>query len=215
MRQSLIVTGLILLIAGTLVFLRSVNINRIGNNQGYAPEQPIEFSHRVHSNDLEIDCLYCHSGTEKSRTAGIPAAGICMNCHRFVSAPWDSVQVENQRAEEMDRNPRLTVSGEIGKLYDAVGFNPDSMAYTDDTEPIVWTRVHDLPDFVQFNHSRHLSAGLECQECHGQVQNMERVQQTTDLSMGWCVNCHRDVNNDRVSGLQDAYASTDCGVCHY
>ncbi len=215
MRQSIVVTGMVLLILATAVFLNSVNINRVGNQQGYAPEQPIDFSHQVHSNDLEIDCMYCHSSAEKSKTAGIPAASTCMNCHQFVSASWDSVQLENQLAEQTERKSRLIVSEEIQKLYQSVGFQPEDRSYTGSQKPLVWTKVHDLPDFVYFNHSRHVTAGVDCQQCHGQVQTMERVEQAETLSMGWCVDCHRKVNRDQISGLEKSYASTDCGVCHY
>lgn len=217
MRQSLTIAGLLLIILGTVIFLQHRNINRPGNHQGYSPEQPIAFSHRVHANNLEISCLYCHSGAEKSRHAAIPAASTCMNCHRFVTAPWNEVQLENRQAKQEGRDPNLIISPEIQKLYHAVGFDPETATYSAEGEgqPIQWIRVHNLPDFVYFDHRRHVTAGVNCQRCHGQIQNMERVEQAQSLSMGWCVNCHRDVDDDKVPGLKQRYASTDCGACHY
>ncbi len=217
MRRSIWILIMVGVILGTVIYLRGVNINRPGNHQGYAPEQPIAFSHQQHAGDLQISCTYCHSGVERSQTAEVPPAGTCMNCHEYVTAAWEKIRMEQQQAEEEDRDPRKIVSPEIKKLYASVRFNPESREYSwkDDQQPIRWVKVHNLPDFVTFSHERHVNAGVDCQRCHGEVASMRKVEQAKSLSMGWCVNCHRDVNNDKISGLSEVNASTDCGACHY
>ncbi|TAF67721.1 MAG: cytochrome C [Cytophagales bacterium] len=132
----------------------------VGVQQGYAPTQPIAFSHKLHAGQYEIDCNYCHTGVSKGKSATIPAANVCMNCHN-----------------EIKRE-----SPEIKKIYAAI----------QNDKPIEWIRVHNLPDFAYFNHAQHVVAGgLECQNCHGEVQEMEVVQQRATLTMGWCIDCHR------------------------
>lgn len=205
------------LLMSVVIFLGSYGANYMlpGNHQGYEPIQPISYSHRLHAGELGIPCLHCHSAAERGKQAGIPSTNVCMNCHKFVSAPWVEVKAENDLADKEKRKPHLVVSPEIRKIYNA-------MALTDDVKPdsaktptpIVWTKVHTLPDFVYFNHSSHVSAGIECQKCHGAVETMERVRQVSDLSMGWCVNCHRDANTSGVNGKQ-LHASTDCTTCHF
>jgi hypothetical protein len=185
------------------------------NQQGYQPVQPIRFSHRLHAGDLQVGCLYCHSGAERSRNAGIPAANVCMNCHKFVTAPFGSVRAESDAADKEQRTARLIVSPEIQKLYDAVGFDANQPA--DPTRPqipIVWNKVYSVPDYVRFDHRPHVNAGVACQSCHGPVETMERVSQIPDLSMGWCINCHRDATRNGVSG-RPARATLDCSACHY
>ena len=204
------------LIGGGLIYARNVNINLPGINQGYAPQQPLAFSHRVHSGDLSIDCLYCHFGADKGPTAGIPAASTCMNCHRFVTAAWDKTKIEEMQAEQEKRDLKLVVSSELEKLYGAVGFSTETLSYADTTgKNLEWLRVHDLPDFVFFDHSRHVTADVACQTCHGPVETMETVSQVSDLSMGWCVECHRDVNSGDNPEFKGKYASLSCAVCHY
>ena len=205
------------LIMSVAIFLGSYARNYMlpGNHQGYEPVQPISYSHRLHAGELGIQCLHCHSAAEKGKHAGIPSANVCINCHRFISAPWLDVKAENDLADKEKRKPHQIISSEIQKIYDAMGLNnemkPDSLKKS---MPITWMKVHNLPDFVYFNHSVHVSAGVECQTCHGAVETMERVRQVNDLSMGWCVNCHRDVNANSVNGKQ-VHASTDCSACHY
>lgn len=186
-----------------------------GNQQGYEPVQPIAYSHRLHAGELQIPCLYCHFSAERSRHAGIPAASICMNCHRFVTAPLGALRAEDALASKEKRAPRLIVSPELQKLYDALALNekrePDPSRKP---RPIAWVRVYRLPDFVYFDHRAHVSAGVACQQCHGPVETMERVRQVSDLSMGWCVNCHRQANQTGVNGRQ-VHASTDCAACHF
>ncbi len=174
-----------------------------GNHQGFEPVQPVAFSHRQHTGDLGIQCLYCHSGAERSRYAGIPAASTCMNCHRFVKAKRATVRAEEELAKKEGRKPRLVVSREIQKLEDGVRTST----------PIRWTRIHQVPDFVYFDHRPHVSAGVECQKCHGPVETMERVRQVGSLNMGWCVNCHRGRDGTLLAGLP-VEASTDCTSCH-
>ncbi len=143
----------------------------IGVHQGYAPEQPIAFSHKLHVGEYEIDCAYCHTGVYKGKQAGIPSANICMNCHNAVKRE----------------------SPEIQKIYTAL----------ENDQPIEWIRVHNLPDLAYFNHAQHTNVGgLECTSCHGDISNMEVVQQASTLTMGWCIDCHRQTN---VNGKDNAY----------
>jgi hypothetical protein len=186
-----------------------------GNQQDYEPAQPIAFSHQQHAGKLQIACLYCHSGAEKSRQAGIPAASLCMNCHRLVTAPRDDVLREYQQAQHDGRPARPVVSAELQKLYDALGL--DDKLQRDPKrpqKPIEWVRVHNLPTFSCFDHRPHVAAGVNCQHCHGPVETMTRVRQSADLSMGWCVNCHRQTARTGVNGKKVS-PSTDCSACHY
>jgi hypothetical protein len=188
------IISLIVTVIGVAGAMQGSTFTWIGNQQDYAPAQPINFSHRVHAGDNQIACLYCHSSAEKSKVAGVPAASVCLNCHTQI----------------------LKDSPEIQKVTQAIAEN----------KPIEWVKVHDLPDHVAFNHSRHVAAGVKCQQCHGPVETMDRVTQTETLSMGMCVSCHR---THRVVTLDAAgrpavskeqtqtrlLASTDCSVCHY
>jgi hypothetical protein len=186
-----------------------------GDHQGYRPEQPIAFSHRVHAGDLTIDCLYCHPGAERSRTAGIPSANMCMNCHKFVTATLGAVREEERVAGEEKREPVMIVSAELQKLYDALGLdetlNPDP---TKTQQPIEWVRVHAIPDFVAFDHRPHIAAKVSCQNCHGPVERMDRVRQFSTLGMGWCVDCHRKTSEIIHPG-EPVGSLLDCTTCHY
>jgi hypothetical protein len=205
-----------------------------GNQVGYEPVQPIAFSHRLHAGELQVACLYCHSGAERSRHAGIPAASTCMNCHRFITATRGAQREEEAQAKKENRPMRRVLSPEIQKIYDALAL--DAKLQRDPARqprPLVWNKVHSLPDFVAFDHRPHVNAGVACQTCHGPVEQMERVRQISDLSMGWCVNCHRGVDRagldgkgnftsapaPAAQGLQPVthrvYASIDCTTCHY
>ncbi len=204
-----------------------------GNQIGYEPTQPIAFSHRLHAGELQVSCLYCHSGAVRSRHAGIPAANVCMNCHRFVSTTMGAVRAEDELAKKENRAPRRIVSPEIQKLYDALAVGPDLKPDGRTPALLRWVKVHNLPDFVYFDHRPHVNAGVSCQSCHGPVETMERVRQVQDLSMGWCVNCHRGVDRAGIDGKGNftslpapaasgpkpvtyrVYASTDCQTCHY
>ena len=186
-----------------------------GSQQGYEPVQPIAYSHRLHAGELEIDCLYCHSAAETSRHAGIPAIGVCMNCHRLISASLGAVREEDERAQQDNRRPRALTSPEIQKIYAAFGLDENRLIDpTRRPTPVAWTRVHNLPDFVYFDHRAHVAASVSCQSCHGPVETMERVRQVEDLSMGWCVNCHRTATAAGVAGAR-VDASIDCVTCHY
>ena len=190
----------IAVVFSALALVPRVRATRLpGDHRGLEPAQPIEFSHRLHAGELGVQCLYCHSGAERSRHAGIPAASTCMNCHRFVKAQRATVRAEEELAKKENRKPRLVVAPEIRKLEKAMTTNT----------PIRWARIHQVPDFVYFDHRPHVSAGVPCQKCHGPVETMERVRQVESLNMGWCVNCHRG-----RSAVVQVKASTDCSVCH-
>lgn len=169
----------------------------VGVQQGYAPSQPINFSHKLHAGDLTINCQYCHSTADKSKQASIPSASTCMNCHMYV----DGSKIVGE-----DGQPKYggKKSPEIMAIYNAIGWDADRRAY-DNTKaktPIKWVRIHNLPDHAYFNHSQHVKVGkLQCQECHGPVQEMEKVYQFSTLQMGWCIDCHRTKNID-VAGNQ-------------
>lgn len=151
----------------------------IGVYQGYAPEQPIKFSHKLHAGDNKIACVYCHSGVEKSKHANIPSANVCMNCHMYIQ------EGPNYGKEE------------ISKIYAALDYNPETRTYGKNQKPIKWIRVHSLPDHAYFNHSQHVAVGkIECAECHGPIDSMEVVQQYSPLTMGWCIDCHRKTEVD-------------------
>jgi hypothetical protein len=185
-----------------------------GNNQGYEPVQPIAYSHRLHAGEMKIPCQYCHSGAERSRYAGIPAASVCMNCHRWVPASFQQLEQERLAAEKEKRPVKRIESPELRKLYDAMALD-DKLAPRRGKEAvsISWVRVHTLPDFVRFDHRPHVGAGVTCQFCHGPIETMTRVRQYSRLSMGWCVNCHRDANQHGINGKR-VYASIDCTNCH-
>jgi len=213
-RTLTIVLALGLLLSGLSLLRLLATVHLPGNDQGYGPRQPIAYSHRLHAGDLEIPCLYCHSGAEKSRHAGVPSASVCMNCHRFVTAPMIDVRAEERRADAEGRKPALVVSPELRKLYDAVGFGADlRLDPTIEPRAIEWVRVHRVPDFVYFDHRPHVAAGIDCRRCHGAVEMMERVEQQESLSMGWCLSCHR-TEHQQVDG-RPMSASTDCSACHY
>jgi hypothetical protein len=185
------------------------------NQQGYAPKQPIAYSHRLHAGELQIDCKFCHSASESSRHAGIPSSDVCMKCHRYVTAPFDVMQQELRLADEEKRKPKTIISPELKKLYDALTLD-DKLQPIDGATPqsIAWVQVHNLPDYACFNHQAHVAVGVSCQSCHGPVESMERMRQHATLSMGWCVNCHRDATRDGVNGRK-VNASTDCTACHH
>lgn len=160
----------LLLAAGLVAFIQK-GVYGIGVQTGYAPVQPIPFSHKIHAGDNKIDCNYCHTGVRKSKHANIPSPNICMNCHTTVK----------------------TDSKWIQELHSYVDYDTKTKTYGPNQKPIQWTRVHNLPDLAYFNHSQHVKvAGLECQQCHGPVQEMETMYQYSTLTMGWCIDCHRN-----------------------
>jgi hypothetical protein len=185
------------------------------NEQGYAPQQPIDYSHRLHAGELGIDCMFCHSAADKSRHAGIPSSDVCMKCHKVVTSSFEVLQEEMNKADEEKRKPRQIVSDELRKLYDTLALD-ETLQPREDAAPkaISWVRVHNLPDHVHFDHRAHIAAGVTCQKCHGPVESMQRVEQFESLSMGWCVDCHRESTKTGING-KAVDAKTDCAVCHY
>ena len=190
----------------------------IGVYTGYHPEQPIKFSHKIHAGDNGINCQYCHSSVEKSRHAGIPSVNICMNCHKGI-----------------EKGPN-TGTTEIAKIYEAIGWNPETQKYDKQPKGLRWVKVHNLQDFVFFSHQQHVKVGkLDCSNCHGDVKTMTTAQQVQPLTMGWCIDCHRKTE---VAGMKDnpyyedlhkklaekykgqkltveKMGGTECAKCHY
>jgi mono/diheme cytochrome c family protein len=163
---------------------------QIGIDQGYAPVQPIHYSHKIHAGANKIDCKYCHSSARVSKKSGIPSLNVCMNCHKNISEYNGEEDLANGYTKEF-------YTKEIAKLYDAVGWDDADQSYTGEEKPVKWIQIHNLPDFVYFNHSQHVNvAGVECQTCHGPVEEMEIMYQHSPLTMGWCIDCHRETNVD-------------------
>lgn len=211
----------------------------MGRQQNYQPEQPIFYSHKVHAGINQINCLYCHAGAEKSRQAMIPSSNVCMNCHKQVSEYTGEAEYPLYTAE----GKKVNGTAEIQKLYKYAGWDPAKKDYIRDEKgnikatPIKWVKIHNLPDHVYFNHSQHVAVGkVACQRCHGAIQDMDEVYQFAPLSMGWCVNCHRQTqvqfadNNyysifekyheEIKSGKRDGVTVEDiggleCQKCHY
>lgn len=210
-----VVLSVTLIFAGLFLISAASGTRLPGDHQGFEPTQPIAFSHRLHAGELEIGCTYCHKDAEKGRHAGLPAASTCMNCHETVRNTWSAVRTEEEAARQEKRRPNRSASAELAKLYDALARNDRGRPIPgQEPEPLPWVRIHDLPDFVYFDHSAHVNSGVACQTCHGPVETMERVRQVENLSMGWCVNCHRDANEHGVHG-NAVHASLDCSTCHY
>jgi len=216
---------LLLLVSGYFVYGYFM---QVGVDQGYTPVQPIHFSHKIHAGDNKIDCQYCHSSARKSKTSGIPSLNVCMNCHKNISEYTGVQDLANGYSTDF-------YNEQIAKLYDAVGWDADDMSYTGEEKPVKWVRVHNLPDFVYYNHSQHVTvAGQECQTCHGPVEEMEVVEQYAQLTMRWCIDCHKATNvntkdnkyyEDIHKELSKKYdldkmtiadlGGKECGKCHY
>ena len=174
-----------LLVAGYFMFGFFM---QIGIDQGYAPVQPIHYSHKIHAGDNKIDCNYCHSSARKSKTSGIPSLNVGINCHKNISEYTGPEDKANGYTTEF-------YNDQIAKLYDAVGWDVDDQSYTGEEKPVKWIRVHNLPDFVYFNHSQHVTvAGVECQTCHGPVEEMEIMGQHSQLTITWCIKCQKAVS---------------------
>ena len=226
--QFLVLVSVIFLMLGGAYFAYGW-MSQIGVDQGYAPVQPIHFSHRIHAGDNKVDCKYCHSSARVSKTSGIPSLNVCMNCHKTISEVAPETLAEGQSEYGKDYNK------EIQKLYAAVGWDEGSQSYTGESKAVEWVRIHNLPDFAYFNHSQHVTvAGVECQKCHGTVEEMEVMEQHAPLTMGWCINCHRETNVDvegnayytkiheelsKKYGVDKLTAAQmgglECGKCHY
>jgi cytochrome c2 len=210
----------------------------LGRQQGYQPTQPIYYSHKVHAGINQISCLYCHGGAWESKHAGIPSINICMNCHKVVSSYEKGPKLYDEDGKEING------TAEIQKLYQYAGFTPGPGAQWDPAKgkSPAWIKIHNLPDHVYFNHAQHTKVGnVQCQTCHGNIQEMDKVKQVAELSMGWCVNCHRETkvnfnysdstgnkfysiyekfHNDIKSGKMDSISVKDiggleCQKCHY
>ncbi|PKB42126.1 quinol:cytochrome c oxidoreductase pentaheme cytochrome subunit [Cellulophaga sp. RHA19] len=231
--QFLVLVSVVFLLLTSAYFVYGYFM-QVGIDQGYEPVQPIHFSHKVHAGDNKVDCKYCHSSARVSKTSGIPSLNVCMNCHKSIyeykgnpEGPSQS-DIENGYTNEF-------YTKEIKKLYAAVGWDEEGQKYTGESKPVEWVRIHNLPDFVYFNHSQHVSvAGVECQTCHGPIEEMEVVSQHAPLTMGWCINCHRETNvkmegnayYDKIhEELSKKYGvgkltaamqgGLECGKCHY
>jgi len=217
-RPGLVVVIVVLIFIGGVKDTWENVFDKVGVAQGYQPTQPIAFSHKIHAGEQKIDCNYCHSGARHSKTSGIPSANVCMNCHTYI----------NEGTQ--------TGTTEISKIYEAVGYDPETRAYKENYEvkPIEWVKIHNLPDLVYFNHAQHVTAGKqECKTCHGPIEEMDVVEQFAPLTMGWCIECHRktEVNTDNpyYENLNERWAEKfhgekitvdkigglECGKCHY
>ena len=225
--QFLIFCSVILLLLSSAYFAYGYMM-QIGVDQGYMPIQPIHYSHKIHSGANQIECQYCHSSARVSKHSGIPSLNVCMNCHENIAEYNGEEDLEKGYTKEFYTN-------EIKKLYKAVGWNEETQSYTGDTEPVKWVRIHNLPDFVYFNHAQHVSvAGVDCNKCHGPVEEMEILYQYSSLTMGWCIDCHRDSNvkvkdNEYYTKIHEELSKKygveeltiaqmgglECGKCHY
>ena len=215
----------------------------LGRQKHYQPEQPIYYSHKVHAGTNQISCLYCHGAAMESKHAAIPSVNVCMNCHKTITSYG-----ENSPKIYREDGTEVNATREIEKLFSYAGFDPKNATAWDPSKakPIPWVKIHSLPDHVYFNHSQHIKAGkVQCQTCHGEITNMGEVYQFSELSMGWCVNCHRQTkvdfykidsagkatgnkfysiyekyHNDIKSGKMDSVTVKDiggleCQKCHY
>jgi len=203
----------------------------VGVDQGYQPVQPIAFSHKIHAGENKVDCQYCHSSAKHSKHSGIPSVNVCMNCHKNIAEVAEGTEVEYNgvilRKNELDK--------EIQKIYDAAGWDAENLEYTGETKPIKWVRIHNLPDHVNFVHAQHVTvAGVDCKQCHGPVEEMDEMYQYSPLTMGWCIDCHRETNVDLKGNpyyekihkqLAEKYGTKEvtiaqlggieCGKCHH
>jgi len=203
----------------------------IGVDQGYQPVQPIAFSHKIHAGENKVDCQYCHSSAKHSKHSGIPSVNVCMNCHKNIAEVAEGTEVEYNgvilRKNELDK--------EIQKIYDAAGWDVENLEYTGETKPIKWIRIHNLPDHVNFVHAQHVTvAGVDCKQCHGPAEEMDEMYQYSPLTMGWCIDCHRETNVDLKGNpyyekihkqLAEKYGTKEvtiaqlggleCGKCHH
>jgi len=227
-------------IAFTAIFLfvlggyyTTVGAMNLGRSKDYQPEQPIYYSHKVHAGVNQINCQYCHIGTYQGKQATIPSVNVCMNCH---------LAINEYKGDPLVRENGDIVDGtaEIKKLYKYAGFTEGQPWDATKAEPIEWIRIHNLPDHVYFNHAQHVNAGqVACQQCHGEIQKMGEVKQFSDLSMGWCVNCHRetkvqfkdngfysiyekfheDIRTGKIDSAKgitvEKIGGTECQKCHY
>ena len=217
----------------------------LGRMKDYQPDQPIYYSHKVHAGTNQISCLYCHGSAQDSKHSGIPSVNVCMNCHMAIKE-YKGDPIIKEDGKTLDAN------AEIEKLYSYAGWNSETKQYNPDNNKdgvpdgahaIPWVRIHNLPDHVYFNHSQHVKVGKQnCQTCHGNIQEMPVVKQFSNLSMGWCINCHReskvdfynketkegnkfysiyekfhtDIKNHKLDSVTvEKIGGTECQKCHY
>ncbi|QCX01234.1 c-type cytochrome [Aggregatimonas sangjinii] len=231
--QFLVLVTVIFLLLGSAYFAYGWMM-QVGVDQGYAPIQPIHYSHKIHAGVNKIECKYCHSSARVSKHSGIPSLNVCMNCHKSIYEYKGTADGPSQE-DLANGYTNEFYTKEIKKLYKAVGWDEENQKYTGESEPVEWVRIHNLPDFAYFNHSQHVSvAGIECQTCHGPVEEMEIMYQYSPLTMGWCINCHRETNVkvegnayyekihaelSKKYGVENLTAAQmgglECGKCHY
>jgi mono/diheme cytochrome c family protein len=202
----------------------------LGRTKDYTPHQPIFYSHKVHAGVNQINCMYCHIGTYQGKQATIPSVNVCMNCHMAINE-YKGAKLYSAEGEEING------TAQIQKLYEYAGYTPGKPWDASKAKPIEWVRIHNLPDHVYFNHSQHVVAGKQqCQTCHGEITKEDEVHQFADLSMGWCINCHRntkvdfkdngfysiyekyhdDIKNGKMDSVTvEKIGGTECQKCHY
>lgn len=231
--QFLVLVSVVFLLLGSAYFAYGWMM-QVGVDQGYAPIQPIHYSHKIHAGTNKIECQYCHSSARVSKHSGIPSLNVCMNCHKSIYEYKGNP--EGPTPEDLANGyTNEFYTKEIKKLYKAVGWDEENQKYTGESQPVEWVRIHNLPDFAYFNHSQHVSVGgVECQTCHGPVEEMEIMYQYSPLTMGWCIDCHRETNvkvegNEyyekihaelsKKYGVENLTAAQmgglECGKCHY
>jgi mono/diheme cytochrome c family protein len=230
-KRYIALTAIILFIVGG--YYTTVGAINLGRSKDYQPEQPIYYSHKVHAGVNQINCQYCHTGTYQGKQATLPSVNVCMNCHTAIN---------EYKGEPLVKENGDIVDGtaEIKKLYKYAGFTEGQPWDATKAQPIEWIRIHNLPDHVYFNHAQHVNAGqVACQQCHGEIQKMGEVKQFSDLSMGWCVNCHRetkvqfkdngfysiyekfheDIRTGKIDSTKgitvEKIGGTECQKCHY
>lgn len=211
-------------------FLMNLDVNK-----GYKPKQPIYFSHKIHSGINKINCQYCHSSAKYSKISGIPSTNVCMNCHMTITE-YKGDYIEKGKTKEF-------YDQEIEKIYKSSGWNKETRKYSKFKNPIEWKRIHNMPDFVNFDHSQHIILGEKyikkikntdnvCEACHGKVNDMNEIYMANDFTMSWCINCHRTINIDmnnkyyqKIIGKNNNkeenkifvkdLGGIECGKCHY
>lgn len=231
--QFLVLVTVIFLLLSSAYYVYGF-LMQVGVDQGYAPVQPIHYSHKIHAGDNKIECTYCHSSARVSKHSGIPSLNVCMNCHKSIYEYKGNPEGPSQE-DLANGYTNEFYTKEIKKLYKAVGWDEENQQYTGESQPVEWVRIHNLPDFAYFNHSQHVSvAGVACQTCHGPVEEMEIMYQYSPLTMGWCIDCHRETNvkvegnayYDKIhEALSQKYGvekltaaqmgGLECGKCHY
>lgn len=207
-------------------FLMNIDVNK-----GYQPEQPIYFSHKIHSKINKIDCQYCHSNAKYGKISGIPSMNVCMNCHNTINEYKGNYIENGKNREEYNK--------EIQKIYNYTGWNMENRKFENKIYPVKWIRIHNMPDFVYFDHSQHIiSGGNEikkfkkvdtiCNACHGDVKEMDQIKMAENFTMEWCLSCHRNIGvdsnnfyykkyfkNNKNHNTLNKIGGTECAKCHY